>query len=473
MRSQALRTGPFALQVPRPTGRWRRTTEEIEIAPAANVGTRFAGLLRSRFVRGVGVLAGGAVLAQGLNTLVFFLVLTRLYTTEQFGILQVYMPVLAILLMVVSLRYEVAIPLADTENEAVHLVALSLLLTVTTSLLSAAVILVAGSTLSRHIGGGHLGPYLLLLPVGLLGGGFYQALSYWAVRQRWFPLIAMTKVQQVVGALSIQTLMGVLGRIGILHTGPLGLLLGSVANQAMGFGSFARRGHLITRMREAGVQMPKLRAAAKRHRKIALGTSASGFINNLGLQLPFLLMAALYSLNSNGCLALSSRIVTAGGELIGNTVGQTFFGEAAARYRQDPAELKRLFVKAVRSLLIINTTVAALVWAFAPMVVTHFLPVHWAEAGTFARYQSLVLLGSLTCSPVSTTIFILKKVHLQVMWDICRVGIVAGSFYGAHMLHQNAAFAVALYSVGSLIAYAVWIAILYVLVSRAAVPATE
>jgi O-antigen/teichoic acid export membrane protein len=422
---------------------------------------RCAGLWRSRFVRGVSVLAGGAALAQSLNMLASP-ILTRLYSPADFGVLSQYMATLTILLIVVSLRFEIAIPLADDEDEAVHLVSFSLLLTTITCVIVTVVLLGLSRFPASLFGLRALGPYIFLLPLGLLGGGFYQTLSYWAVRQRWFPLIARTKVQQVCSALTIQMLMGALFR-----TGPLGLLLGGVANQTMGYSTFARRGHLLRRMREARVSRAALLGAARHHRRTAFWSSASGFVNTLALQLPFLLMASLFGLKASGCLLLSSRITTAGGDLISSTVAQTYYGEATTRYREDRSELKRLFAKAVRGLLLISLAVAIVVWMVAPTVVTVVFGSKWSDAGMFARYQSLVLLGSLVVSPVSTTVFILRKMHLQVIWDICRIGVVAACFFGAHSMQWNAVRAVGLYSVGSLATYTIWLGVLIALVSRA------
>lgn len=417
-------------------------------------------------MRGVGVLAGGAALSQALNMFASP-VLTRLYTREQYGVLSQYMALLAICLVVVSLRYEVTVPLADDEDEAVHLVSLGLLLSTVTSVCVLLVLLATGGSLAARLGFPSLGAFIFLLPLGLLGGGFYQSLNYWAIRQRWFPLIAKTRLQQVSGALSIQATFGGLAKASVLQVGPLGLILGSIANQTLGYTGFARRGKLIVRMREARVSWPVLVAAARRHRRTALGSSVSGFINVLGIQLPFLLMARIYGDAASGCLWLSSHIVTAGAELIGNAVGQTYYGEASARYREDRRALRRLFAKALRTLLAINVLAAATLWIAAPTVMSIVFGSKWADAGIFARYQSLVLLGTLTCSPLSTTIFILRKVHLQVVWDIFRIGVVAGSFYGAHYLQWGPSQAVLLYSAGSLAAYFLWVGILFVLVSRA------
>ena len=71
------------------------------------------------FARNVAVLAGGTALGQGLAVLASPL-LTRLYTPSGFGVLAAYTSIFSILLVVVALRYELAIPLPeDDETRAI------------------------------------------------------------------------------------------------------------------------------------------------------------------------------------------------------------------------------------------------------------------------------------------------------------------------------------------------------------------
>jgi len=92
-------------------------------------------LPRSRFMRNVAVLAGGSAFGQLINISVAP-ILSRLYTPGDYGLLAVYASILGLLLVVVSLRYEMAIPLPDDEVAAANLLALSLIIVIVISTLS-------------------------------------------------------------------------------------------------------------------------------------------------------------------------------------------------------------------------------------------------------------------------------------------------------------------------------------------------
>ena len=82
---------------------------------------------KTGFFGDVGILAGGSAVAYSLPMLATLLV-TRLYTAEDFGVLAVYAALVSIMVSIASLRYELAIPLAEEHQEATSLVYLYLLL---------------------------------------------------------------------------------------------------------------------------------------------------------------------------------------------------------------------------------------------------------------------------------------------------------------------------------------------------------
>ena len=78
------------------------------------------------FARHVVTLASGTAMGQLLLVLALP-VLTRLYSPADYGALAVYSATLTVLLVLVSLRFEVAIPLPEDDQVAGSLLALSLL----------------------------------------------------------------------------------------------------------------------------------------------------------------------------------------------------------------------------------------------------------------------------------------------------------------------------------------------------------
>ena len=179
------------------------------------------------FTRHVATLASGTAAGQLLLVLALP-ALTRLYSPADYGALAVYSSTLTVLLVLASLRFEVAIPLPEDDQVAGSLLGLSLLALGAVTLLVSLFVWLAGDALVALTKVPVLRPYLWLLPVGLAGAGAFQALSYWAIRRRSFGRIARAKVTQGVGQVAAQIGLGLLG------AGAPGLLVGDVIGRVAG-----------------------------------------------------------------------------------------------------------------------------------------------------------------------------------------------------------------------------------------------
>ena len=162
------------------------------------------------FARHVVTLASGTAMGQLLLVLALP-VLTRLYSPADYGALAVYSATLTVLLVLVSLRFEVAIPLPEDDQVAGSLLALSLLSLAAVTLVVSVLVWLTGDALVARAKVPALRPYLWLIPIGLAGGGAFQALSYWAIRRRAFGRIARAKVSQGVGQVATQIGLGLAG----------------------------------------------------------------------------------------------------------------------------------------------------------------------------------------------------------------------------------------------------------------------
>lgn len=109
-------------------------------------------------------------------------VVARLYTPSDYGVATVYGSVLSMAALIACARYELAIPLPDSDEAGLDVLALCLVVLAATTALSAAIVYTLGGWLVSSIHVPQLRPFLWLLPVSMLGAGCYQAMYYWGVR---------------------------------------------------------------------------------------------------------------------------------------------------------------------------------------------------------------------------------------------------------------------------------------------------
>lgn len=383
-------------------------------------------LPKNPFARGVSVLVGGTAGAQLLTVLAAPL-LTRLYSPEDFGLLAVYGSLLALISVIASLRYELAIPLPEDDQEAANVAALSLLLVAGTSLLSALATLLFGDHIANALGVPALAAYLWLLPVGVLLGGAYTIFNYWAIRTKRFSTIAGTKVRQSVATVAIQ--------IAAFKLGGIALLFGQVAGQSVGTASLAQPALKLPAFKE--INWRGIKAAAARYKRFPIFSTWEGLFNTAGAQLPPLLFAVLFSPAAAGLYSLANRVLNLPMSLIGQAIGQVFFGNAAEAYRS--GKLGPLVSGLHAKLAHIGIPPALLLMLLGPELFSFAFGENWTQAGEFSRWMAPWLYLVFVSSPLSTLFAVTENLKqglaFQVTLLVARiVAILIGAWMGDLML---------------------------------------
>lgn len=396
---------------------------------------------KNKFARSVSVLAGGTFAGQCIVVLASPF-LTRLYSPEDFGLLAVYTSMLAMFAVVVSLRYQLAIPLPEKEEDAVHVVVLCFLVVLGMSLITVLVVLFMGQSIVEMTNTPGLIRYMWLLPIGLFLTGIYQVFNYWAIRTKAFTAIARTKLTQTLSMVTVQ--------LGGYTFGPLALLLGQVLGNAAGM---INLGTLTIHNRWAVFRSVKLHdvlIAARRYKHFPMFSTLGGALNTAGIQLPPLLFAAMFSTSSAGIFMLTHRVLTMPMQLVGRAIADVFFSRAAEARRhgnmgQLVADIHEKLVHIIMPLVLILILVG-------PDLFTMVFGSDWRQAGIFAQWMAIFLYFKFITSPLSQIVSILEK---QIQGTIFQATLMATQLFGIiiGIIFKNIVLSVALFSIGSAISY--------------------
>lgn len=412
-----------------------------------NLRALFARILHSSgFARDVAVLAGSTGMIQGVAVLASP-ILTRLYAPDDFGVFTVYIAILSTLSVVVSLRYQLAIPLPKDDDTAANLLVLSLLIVPAVSLLAGVGVFSLSDQIVRWTNTPAVKPYLWLLPLNLLGAGGYQVFNYWAVRKKDFDRIARTKLIQSLGKILTQV------SLGLVKLGPLGLLLGDVVGRVSGSGTLAVMAYNQSREALGQVNIAGVRQVAYRYRRFPLLSTESALLNRAGLDLPPLLLAAFYGPQVVGWFGLGLRMIKLPMTLVGRSVAQVYIGEASQLAQEDPGALHRLFLKTARRLLLVGGIPIALLGLSSPWLFALVFGEVWREAGAYVQLLTVMFIAEFVVVPVSSTLNVLERQDLQLAWDVGRLVLVVGVLWLANTLGWSSVQAIGAYSGSMLIAY--------------------
>lgn len=403
------------------------------------------------------LLAGGTGLGQAV-VIVASPLLTRLYSPGDFGLLGAYTAIVAILLAVVTLRYHLAIPLPEDDDDGVLLVIVSLAAIAVSGVLLFLLLAFFGTNVLSIFGAEALNDYVWVLVIGVIGAGTYQVLTYWAIRQQVFRPIATTKALQGVVLAFSQLGLGVLG------TGSFGLLFGDALGRSAGTGFLARLS-LPNLRRLSGISWQRVRKVAIRYIRFPTYSTVSALLNAGGLQLPALLILAFYGPQVAGWYALTMRVFGIPMTLLGTSASQVYTSTIAERARQGHGS-KSLYLSTAARLLLVGLPIAGLVALLGPHLFAFVFSEDWVEAGVFARILAPMFLVQFVASPLSQTLNVLERQDVQLAWDAFRLVLVGGALFGANALGWNAPNAITAVSVALGAAYLVLILISWRLTTR-------
>ena len=409
-----------------------------------------ASLPGGRFARSVTLLAGGTALGQAITVLASP-VLTRLYTPGDFGILAVYSSILGILSVIASWRYELAIPLPEQDEDAVNLVVLSLGIVVLMSLLVGLGAWLLGSQVVRWLNAPGLQPYLWLLPIGMLLVGSYQVFNYWAIRKKAFTTIARTKLYQGFGTSFTQILSG------FINPSPLGLLLGQVVGQSAGVSTLSKtfwkpHGNFLH-----AINSINLSKMLKRYQRFPLFSSWASVYNSLSMQLPTLVLSALFGGTITGFYMLAYRVLWMPTQLLSQATTQVLLSAGIEARRQ--GNVPNLVTSLFKRLVLVGLPYFFFIGLIAPELTILVFGEDWRETGIVIQWLTPWIFMVFVTSPLSAFSVVLEKQRqeatFQLMLLVSRLGaLLLGWKLG------SSSIAIALFAMASTICwmgYLMWI----------------
>lgn len=405
----------------------------------------FKNLLNNQFAKNIVLVSGGTIFAQGLSMLLSP-VITRLYLPEEYGVLTIYIAILGMISTTGSLKYELAIPIADDEESAINIFALSISILAVVSLTVAFALFIAGNQLLSIFDADNLLNYIYWIPIGLFFAGLYNIGMQWAFREKNFRSISTTKLTQSIA----QNITKIL--LGLLSVGPVGLIVGSIMGQSMGTST------LLTPLFRGKSLLLKINCEnifknAKRYIKFPLLSAPSQFLNTLGIQLPILFITQVYGKEVVGLFGLANSIVNLPMNLIGRSVADVFYSELANVGRKDPKRIKILSKKLLSKMILYGFPPFLILSIFGPSIFSFVFGEAWYDAGVYAQLISLLVFARLIFTPISNVFIVYEKQKIALYLDVLRVIMVGSVFLISSKMNLSSFVAVGFYSITMVFIY--------------------
>ena len=361
--------------------------------------------IKSEYARNVLTLMSGTTVAQAIPVIVTP-VLTRLYSPAEFGLFAVYMALIALGAMIATGRLEMAVLIARKDADALRLALTGVAVSGVFSILALGAIIIGGQQLAALPGQPELENWLYIVPFSIFLFSVYKVLLHWLNRNKHYELMSRTRVIQSGSISALQLVVGLASKLttGLAVADCLGRLVSLMMIS----------GKVKATMKLPGFSLARHYALIRRYRNFPFLGSPASLLNVLSLQLPYLVIPAIFTSAVAGMYFLVFRVLMMPIALLGESMMEVFRNRALEDLKQH-GTCRPVFVQTLLSLVIIGFPPALLLMIFGQEIFAFVFGEDWREAGRYAAILAPMALFRLVCAPLGGVLFIREKLKLVLL----------------------------------------------------------
>jgi O-antigen/teichoic acid export membrane protein len=365
---------------------------------------------KSEFSRNVLTLMTGTTIAQAIP-IAISPILTRLYTPEDFGIFALYISIASLLSVIATGRYELSIMLPKKRSDALNIVILSLIISITISMFAFVIVFIFNEEITILLKNNNISNWLYFIPLTVFFTGVYQSFNYWNNRQKHYNILATTKVIQSSTS-SISNLF--FGFVGYTFGG---MILGSLLGQAISSFILSKKFFKNDRILFQKISKKRIIVLAKKYKKFPLINSLHAFINVLKENAVNIFIAIKYSQATLGYYFFMIRLMKLPAGLLGSSIAQVFYREASEKYNRDK-NIQSLVLKLIKKLVLISAGPIILFYFIAEDLFGTIFGKEWVIAGSYAKSITPYIFFHFIASPLGMIPLIVNKQEKAFFWGL-------------------------------------------------------
>lgn len=414
---------------------------------------------KSLFIRNVLTLMTGTAIAQALN-IIIAPILSRLYDPHAFGVFAVYTSIVSICVVVVGLKYELAIVLPKKQKDAANVLYLSIIVVVFMTLLSTIFLFLFKDYLEIwfHIQG--LNEFIWWIPISILFFGIYNNFNYWSTRQKSFKRLSISQIFRSISVAATQLGGGIskIGTVGLIAGQAIGHI---VATVVLGKQIWKDDRQVLT----SSFNFNKMKDLARTYREFPKYSAPQALINSISQNAAPFILTVYFSPTIVGYYALSLRLLQLPIDLIGESVRQVFYPRAAELYNEG-GDLRKYFIKSTLFLGVIIAIPTLVIFLFGPSLFSLILGKQWIEAGTYARWMMLWLFCVFITRPTVVLFQILKLQKAFLLIETVGFAIKTLILLVISKIWHNPLFSILVYSISNVLFYITLLVFVLIKVQR-------
>lgn len=334
-------------------------------------------------------------------------ILTRLYTPEEFGIFAVLGVLIAFFISFSSLRYDVAIMLPESEEDAKHLVFLSSALTTLLCALLVIILILWRDGIARLLGSPKYGEYLYSLPVLLFFLGQYSIMSHYLGRHKRYNYLSQSKI--------LESSLGSAGHIalGLQQAGVWGLIIGQILGIIAGCVYLSKKMLNLLKKGSEKLTPERARFLAVRYSNFPKYDVASTALGSLSANLHIILFSILFGESIVGIVTLATRIISKPLLILSGSFSQVFYQKISSYRNTD--DLFKSYTNGVKKLSLISLPLIIVTLLIPNEFITWTFGSNWSDVGAYLKILTFWYCIQFIGSSVSA-IYNVLEMQRFVLW---------------------------------------------------------
>lgn len=376
--------------------------------------------LENTFNQNVSILILGSIVVQAIPILVMP-ILTRLYSTSDFGVFAYFTAITAIIGVAITGRLELAINLPKLRSHAELILSTAIWITFFLSLLLSFFVYSFSSEIKYFTLIEDNMVIFYLLPLCAFVLGVRQSFLYMMNREKLFAKIAINNVSQSISSNLSQVIIGFFSLL------PFGLIIGQLFGQVISTLYLTKSIMVRKKLYVPSSNYGRLRYILYRYKRFPIYLVPAHGINTIVGFLPIFLLGHNYSTEIVGIYMITHKALAIPVAFIATSVGDVF-RQAASEAYATKKECVEIYVSTFKKLLMLAIIPFSIIIISAPYIFPFLFGQEWAAAGRLAQILAPMYFVQFVVSPMSTMFVIAEKQKLDLLWQIIFLFVVTACF---------------------------------------------
>jgi O-antigen/teichoic acid export membrane protein len=384
--------------------------------------------------------------------IMFYPILAKIYLPEEFGFVSSLMTIATFISVVASLRYESAIFIANSKEEAINIFIFVLTLSGAMILIISLPLLFFSNKLFTILEyyNYRLGYFIFLCPIIAYSLIVYNCYNEWCVKNDSFKLLSYNKITNSAFTVISKLLFGIITFF--KHGLILGELFGRFFSALFSFYKF---------IKEDGVNITFLRrdqfvSIAKKYIKFPKYTLLDQIISQLISAFPIIFIGFYFNFNDVGYFVMSMNILSLPVSVISLSISDVFRNKIVDAINKN-LNCKVIYLKMLKILSFSSVLLIILLYFIIPKVFDLFLGETWDKSKIFALLLLPSTIIGLISMSLSGVLIATNNNKISLIWQFIYLFLVLMSFFIGLFYFNDIYLTIAFFSIARAIAYILYI----------------